>query len=56
MRSVAGDWMTCKPCEQYRREMGEALSQAAFIKAAKIAMQAAAYAVTGKQKEGKKDE
>lgn len=46
----------CKPCQKYRKEMGEAMSQASFIKAAKIAMQAATYAVTGKQKEEKKDE
>jgi hypothetical protein len=32
--------------------MGAAMSQASFIKAAKVAMEAAQYAVTGKQKEG----
>lgn len=47
--------MTCEPCKQYRREMGEAMSQAAFIKAARVAMEAATYAVTGKYKEDKKD-
>lgn len=41
----------CKPCQQYRKEMGEAMSQASFIKAAKIAMEAAKYAVTGKKKD-----
>lgn len=43
--------MTCKPCEQYRLEMGEALSQAAFIKAAKVMMDAARFVATGKQRE-----
>ena len=46
----------CEPCQKYRREMGEALSQAAFIKAAEIAMRAAAYAVTGKKKGETPDE
>ena len=41
----------CGPCQQYRKEMGAALSQASFIKAAKIAMQAAQFAATGKQKD-----
>lgn len=45
----------CKTCQQYRKEMGEALSQAAFIKAAMIAMHAASYAVSGKKK-GEGDE
>lgn len=47
--------MTCAPCEKYRKDLGEAMSQASFIKAARIAMEAAAYAVTGKQKEETKD-
>lgn len=41
----------CKPCQQYRKEMGAAMSKASFIKAAKIAMDAAKYAVTGKKKD-----
>lgn len=41
----------CEPCEKYRKEMGAAMSKGAFIKAARVAMEAAAWAARGKDKD-----
>lgn len=43
--------VTCAPCEKKRAELKEAVSQAAFIKAAKIAMEGMAM-MAGKKEKG----
>ena len=52
LRSVAGDWMTCKLCSDRRAGIKEALSQRDAIKAAEHAMKGLAEMVGLKKKEG----